>query len=205
MTDAKEKADAYDYQSNITGIDWKKMNTDITTECGRGKRGKLSIQDTIEQMLLTDSTNEYVIFDHGTGEIADYITIKVSGNGIKVALYHAKGMKGATYNNSVTDIYEVTGQAIKSLIWFSTRGRLVDKMSDRKRSGHCIMKRGDFSSLVSLLTDSSFQVRGEVIVVQPGLSKGNDMPDKLQEVLASADTYIRHSGKMSGMKIWGSD
>lgn len=205
MTDAKEKADAYDYQSNITGIDWKKMNTDITTECGRGKRGKLSIQETIEQMLLADSTNEYVIFDHGTGEIADYITIKVSGNGIKVALYHAKGMKGATYNNSVSDIYEVTGQAIKSLIWFSTRGRLVDKMRDRKRSGRCIMKRGDFSTLVSLLTDSSFQVRGEVIVVQPGLSKGNDMPDKLQEVLASADTYIRHSGKMSGMKIWGSN
>lgn len=205
MTTAKEEAIAYDYQSNITGIDWERMNTDITTECGKGKKGKRSIQDTIEQMLLDDSANEYIIFDHGTGEIADYITINIMGNSVNVALYHVKGMKGVRYNNSVTDIYEVTGQAVKSLIWFSTRGRLVEKMSDRKRSGHCIMRRGDFSTLMRLLTDSSFRIRGEIVIVQPGLSKGNDMPYKLQEVLAAADTYIRHSGKMSGMKIWGSN
>ena len=46
------------------------------------------------------------------------------------------------YNNSVGDVYEVSGQAIKSVTWFTTKGKLLEKFTSRHNAGHCIVKKG---------------------------------------------------------------
>ena len=72
---------------NIVPIDWKMYKTDIRTECSANGSSKVSIQDTIRQILENDSDCDYLIFDHGSGEIADFIAIKETDNAIQISLY----------------------------------------------------------------------------------------------------------------------
>jgi len=207
ITSANEGIKVYD-NSQIVNIDWKLYNTNIKKEIkdDTNKDGKKSIQETIEEILLADSENEYVIYDHGNGEIADYISVKKDDmKQYIVSLYHAKAMNGSEYNNSVNDVYEVCGQAVKSLMWFKNRATLIDKIYNRNLHGHCIMKRGNLSELIKVLKNSTFRVMGKIYIVQPGLSKSRTMSDKVQEVLAAASTYISYSGNVIDMGVWGSD
>ncbi len=84
-----------------------------------------SIQDTLEQVLTSDESYKYIIYDHTKGEIADFITAKETENDFIIELYHVKKMNAAKYNNSVDDIYEVAGQAVKSIVWLKTKSRLL--------------------------------------------------------------------------------
>ena len=49
----------------------------------------------------------HIIFDHGIGEMADFITIEENGDFIYVEMYHCKAKKGRVYNSSVGDVNEV--------------------------------------------------------------------------------------------------
>ena len=102
----------------ITGVDWDKYQTDIRREFGKIIKGKKSIQDVLFEILNKNNDYTYLIYDHGTGEIADFITITENDNTIETALYHVKAMNGQNYNSDLKDIYEVTQQAIKSVIWY---------------------------------------------------------------------------------------
>ena len=45
---------------------------------------------------------------------------------------------------------------------------------------------------------------GYVVIVQPALSKSVPMPNKIQEVLAAASSYISRAGIVKGLEILGS-
>ncbi len=53
-------------------------------------------------------------------------------------------VRGKNFNSDLSDIYEVTQQAVKSTIWLKSRATLLDKIRYRRRSGRCEMKRGQF-------------------------------------------------------------
>lgn len=63
--------------SNIVAIDWiNKYGTDVTIEFNDKKHhptGK-SIQTTLKEILEDEQEAKYIIYDHGSGEIADFIT-----------------------------------------------------------------------------------------------------------------------------------
>lgn len=112
-------------------------------------------------------------------------------------------MKAKRFNSDVNDIYEVFQQAIKSTIWLKTKAVLLQKIIDRRISGNCIFKRGSLDALkVSLRSDKQFNA--VIYVVQPSISKSTSMPFKYQEVIAAANFYISHSGRVKELKIWGS-
>lgn len=198
--------DAISYdQNHIEAFDWESYNTDVGLEFGSSSTdGRVSIQDTIEKWLVADGKNTYILFDHGSGEIADYIAIQENDNQLIVRLFHAKKKSSAGYNSSVNDVYEVAGQAVKSITWLTTKGKFADKVSYRHQAGHCKAVRGDFKECIRALRDSSKQLTAFIVIVQPELSRSVKMPDKIQEVLAAAESYIKRAGKVQGLEILGS-
>ena len=187
-------------------INWEDYHTDKKLEFRKDSSDKrVSIQDALYQILEKDKKYKYIIYDHGTGEIADYITIHETENELVVELYHVKKMSSSSYNNSVGDVYEVSGQAIKSVIWFATKGKLIEKLTSRHSAGHCIIKKGnDFKTMIKELKSSSKVLRGAICIVQPGLKRSEEIPDKIQEVLAATDLYVKKAGKVNRLRIMGS-
>ena len=192
--------------SIIEGINWDNYETVLDLEFRKDdKDTRISIQDALLKILEADTRFKYIIYDHGTGEIADYITIHEANNELVVELYHVKKMSSASYNNSVGDVYEVCGQAIKSVTWFVTKGKLIDKLTSRHNIGHCIVKKGgDFKDIIKELKVSGKVLRGSICIVQPGIKKSKAMPKKIQEVLAATDSYVRKAGKVNKLRIMGS-
>lgn len=198
---------SYD-KNRIIDIDWDSYKTDVTVEfIKKGTRiadGKKSIQDSLREILVSDPKNKYILYDHGTGEMADYIAIQEETNQWIVKLYHVKKKSAAGYNNSMGDVYEVAGQAVKSIIWLSSAAKLIDKIRSRQKSSHCVPIKGDSKTLLKELRSGTKQLAGYIVIVQPGLSKTADMPAKIQEVLASATSYISRAGRVKGLEIMGS-
>lgn len=113
-------------------------------------------------------------------------------------------MSAKNYNSSIGDIYEVVGQAIKSTIWLKTKQTFLRKFKSRRKSGHCEFKKGEYDKFLQDMKQHDKVIRGNIVVVQPLICKNNDMPDKIQEVLAATNYYISNSGKVNSFEIWGS-
>ncbi len=192
-------------QSQIIPVDWDNYGTDVSVEFRTEKtKTAVSIQDTLKVILQNNPENKYILYDHGSGEIADYIAIQEDENRLIIRLYHVKRKSAAGYNSSMADVYEVAGQAVKSITWLVTKGKFADKVSDRHKSGHCQLLDGDFKDFIRILRATKKQIVGYIVIVQPSLSKSVPMPDKIQEVLAAATSYISRAGKVKGLEILGS-
>ncbi|SCY26700.1 DEAD/DEAH box helicase [Alkaliphilus peptidifermentans] len=192
---------------NIISIPWKeKYGTNVTLEFKNKKtkkKGK-SIQDTLFEVLMDNSNLDYIIYDHSTGEIADFITIENKESEVEVILYHVKAMSAKNFNSSLSDIYEVTGQSVKSIIWLKTKSTFLQKIKVRRKSGHCEFKKGDYEVFLRDIKQQDKLFRGKIVAVQPSISKSVAMPEKIQEVLAATRYYISNSGKVKSFEIWGS-
>ena len=191
--------------SKIQGIDWHSLNVDTSLEYRLSMTDKrVSIQDGLEKMLQSDLNNTFIVFDHGTGEIADYIAIQDKGNELLISLYHVKKMSAQTYNSSVDDIYEVCGQAAKSITWFMPRGKLPERMIQRKKHRTKFMIKGDFDQMIQFLRDTNKLIRGQIVIVQPSISASVELSDKYAEVLGATSDFITRAGKVNKFLIMGS-
>ena len=190
----------------ITSIDWDEYNTDISTEFGESTiPNKVSIQDALFSILNEDESNKFILYDHGTGEIADYITIKEIKEELRIELFHVKKKVAKSYNNSVGDVYEVVGQAMKSVMWFKSKATFIDKLIERNNGNHAIVKKGEkFGDLIRFLRSSGKILRGDISIVQPGISASMDISPAVQEILTAANKYVKRAGKVDTLKIYGS-
>ena len=192
---------------NIITIPWKeKYDTDVSMEFRTSKtrkKGK-SVQDTLQEILIENVELDYIIYDHSSGEIADFITVQSKEMEFEVALYHVKAMGAKNYNSSIVDIYEVVGQAIKSTIWLKTKSTFLQKISSRRKVAHCTFIKGEYENFLKDMKQQDKVLRGKIVAVQPSICKSMDIPDKIQEVLAATNYYINNSGKVKSFEIWGS-
>jgi len=192
---------------NIITIPWKeKYETNVSIEFRTSKtrkKGK-SIQDTLREVLFENVELDYIIYDHSSGEMADFITIQSKEKEFEVTLYHVKAMGAKNYNSSIRDIYEVVGQAIKSTIWLKTKSTFLQKIRSRRKSDHCVFIKGEYENFLKDMKLQDKVLRGKIVVVQPSICKSMDIPDKIQEVLAATNYYISNSGKVKSFEIWGS-
>jgi len=151
-----QELEIYDMK-NICIIKWEDINVDISLECGSTDNGQISIQEGLRKYLEDKSKFSHIIFDHGTGEIADFVTFEELDKFINVEMYHCKAMKGKKYNSSVSDVYEVAQQAIKSTIWVSSKAMLLKKINDRvSRASSEKFIRGEFKTLKKILQKFNF-------------------------------------------------
>ncbi|MBN1469164.1 MAG: DEAD/DEAH box helicase family protein [Fusobacteriaceae bacterium] len=198
----RESQIAFNYDC-IEDVDWDKYNTDISKEFGDSKiDGKISLHDSIKKLLLDDPEFDYIIYDHSSGEIADFITFNVKSDKILVCLYHVKAMKSTGYNSSATELYEVCGQSVKSSMWLKDRKTLLKKILDRRNAGNCVFIRGNLNDCKSDLNSNKW-LRGNIIAIQPGVSKSKPFQDKVTNVISASEEYLRNVGYIENFKLWG--
>lgn len=190
-------------QNRVVVFDWDEPNADITKEAEGAPKGKVTIQEAIKEHLLQGEQYSHIFFDHGPGEIADFLTFRPEGSFIKVELYHCKAMKGKQYNSSVEDVYEVAQQAVKSTVWIKSKTALLTKIQARiKGSSTSAFLRGDLKTLKALL-QSQKAMETMIYIVQPAVSKETTMNEPFGKVLSAAAFYIRHTGRAKELKIIG--
>lgn len=189
--------------AKISPIDWPAAGIDPTTE-KRSVRtdGLRSVHEFVEEQL--EATNAKVIlFDDDTGELADYVAISFSDDEMFLDLYHCKGAGGLGGGDRVNDVYEVVGQAMKSIFVAMDSKRLSEHVERRVTRPHpSRFVRGsieDFNELLDAARHRSRHVR--MIVVQPGVSQAG-LSEKLAGLLSMGDDALLRAG--CRFEVWGS-
>ena len=171
----KHKADEIPENLMYT-LAWE--NVDLSKESQHSKPYATdSIQYYVSQKIL--SKFEYLIDDDGSGEIADLVGINNSDRFIDITLFHLKFAKGGKVSNSIENLYQVCGQAQKSVRWKYVGGhkffdhilRRNEKKEQQGRSSSLL--KGTIKDFIKLREEASNkkELRFHVVIVQPGMSK----------------------------------
>lgn len=169
-------------ESKIIRWDWS--GTDIRKESQGIEKEIDSIQYRVIQELLKD--NYDVVFnDDGPGEAADVVAIKASETNIEVAFYHCKYSSSDRPGRRIGDLYEVCGQAQKSIRWMENITKLFAHLLRRgvRKRGEETLNRYELGSERDLIKFKGMSqitpVQLSVFIVQPGLST-SPSSDQLQ-------------------------
>ena len=175
------KIEAWDW----TGIDLRKESQG---EC----KDPTSIQARVIKELK--SRGYTIIFDDDRkGEAADIVAIRLTGDSatpsIEVEFYHCKYSLESTPGQRIKDLYEVCGQAQKSISWISSPERQTDIFTHllrrealrREAGGASRFEFGNQDLLLTIREMSIMQpVSLRIYIVQPGVSKANATRDQLE-------------------------
>jgi superfamily II DNA or RNA helicase len=151
--------------------------------------GGLTVHERVRKELEAGD-EDIIIYDHGTGELADFITLKKGDDAVFTRLYHCKGSGAAVPGARVDDLYEVCGQAQKSIAWTNLE-RLYNRIGQRKKAQFL---RGAFNDLTALIEQGkTLGKRFEVVVVQPGVSRAK-LSAAMSENLGATNDHVVGAG-----------
>jgi hypothetical protein len=174
--------------------DW--TDVDLGIESQGIEKNPESIQRRVIENLLADDPPWDVVFDDdGKGEVADIVALRKDGNTLHVHLVHCKYSHGAVPGRRVNDLYEVCGQAQKSVRWFDYPVRILKRL--RKRENDRInaglpsrFEAGTLSVVRDLINNwQQYEHHYSVTIVQPGLSKAQVEPAQL-DLLGATESYL---------------
>jgi len=181
--------------SSVRTIDWMAAAVDIGVEAGVAPVGSRSIQDWAEQDLRAEKF-EVVLHDHGQGEVADFICLRRDPDGrMGITLVHCKASSADRPGARVQDVYELAGQAVRSVPKLMDQEgleRAIGRRLNRPHPSRFVAGARQVldSCLRSMRTDGpAFHIR----IVQPGMSARAASMDVL-ELLGAVDTYCRENG-----------
>jgi superfamily II DNA or RNA helicase len=196
LTILKGKFDPYP-KEKIQTWEWKRVNfrkesQGITKEID-------SIQYRVIEKLKKRSY-QIIFDDDDSGEAADIVTINVEERSNKekcicVEFYHCKFSLGDTPGGRIKDLYELCGQAQKSIHWMEDPFKLFAHLlrrEPRKEKGQEISRfeRGDADDLFEIMEMSRvYAVELKIFIVQPGLSKLKATPSQL-ELLSVTENHL---------------
>lgn len=196
---------AYLYERNNTE-DWDWAGVDISVESQTSNKIANSIQYHTIQQIKDDY--DVVFDDDGAGEVADVVAIKNNDDKeLIIDLFHCKycaKKNGITAPGArVDDVYQVAGQAEKSIKWFADKEKLIVRLMERERSR---LKQGkssridkgryeDLIHLAKVARYASFKLG--VAIVQPAISKAKVSNEQLS-ILGATAAYI---DEISGVKL----
>jgi superfamily II DNA or RNA helicase len=177
-------------------LDW--TGTDLSKESQKPEKREDSIQRrAIRQLLAEDPPWDLILDDDGSGEIADIVALRVDPDGLVVRLVHCKYAHGATPGARVDDLYEVCGQAQKSVAWRRSDLRpFFKRLDDRarrkqKRDGVSPFEAGSAKKLYEIREQALVLPRRmEIVIAQPGLSASRATRSQL-DILGSTESYLR--------------
>jgi hypothetical protein len=173
---------------------WDWGTTQIHSESMRAERNP----DTVQGFTYSKIENDYTFIfnDDGAGEIADLVAIKESKDAIFVDLYHCKYCPGADQPGArVSDVYEVCGQASRSVKWLHTEEKFFNRLLERYQyslsKGFDRILKGepvDLELLRNKCHDHEMIFR--FVIVQPAISAAKISADQLA-VLGTSYSYIK--------------
>lgn len=176
---------------------WDWRTTKIHKESMRAEANLETVQGFTFSKIKGDYT---VIFnDDGSGEIADLVAIRENKGAIYIDLYHCKfcPMKdgAATPGARVEDVYEVCGQASRSVKWLYTHEKFFDRLMDRYQKslpkGFNRILQGDPKQLELLRNKChDHEMIFRFVIVQPAISASKVSAAQLA-VLGTSYSYIK--------------
>jgi len=175
---------------------WDWTGVDITVESQGQAKNPASIQYRVIQTLQNDGY-DVIVDDDAPGEAADVVAIRIEEQAIAVNLYHCKFSKEEKPGKRVKDLYEVCGQAQKSIHWMDKDkpsqlfGHLLRRDQNRLKAGQASrLEKGTKEDLLRITQLSrSRPVRISVSIVQPGLSRNRASREQL-ELLSVTENYL---------------
>lgn len=179
-------------REDIVGFDWR--GTDIRKESmGYGKE-----LDSIQWRWFNKIQNDYdvIINDDGKGESADLIGLKLADNSILLTLVHCKYSGSDEPGARLKDLYEVCGQAQRSIRWkhlnLSYLYHHIKRREEKWRQrGYSRFLKGNIKDLAAIKERSrTTRIRFNVTIVQPGLSVAQ-VNDEGLKLLGSTALFIK--------------
>jgi len=184
--------------STVTTRDWSGTNIRVESQ-GESKR-----TDSIQRAIIEEATAQAPLLlfdDDGSGEVADVVGIFDHDEYVMVRLYHCKFAKADKPGLRVAEIYELCGQAQKSVKWAGSVKKLVEHLKKREinRIKNSKATRFEVGGLQQLITFMAIakqkRVRFEVVLVQPGISKvdltdGSERASSMLRVLGATAAYL---------------
>ncbi|WP_042473058.1 DEAD/DEAH box helicase [Bacillus ndiopicus] len=185
-------------QDSFFAIDWNGLGVNIRSESQGRERKADSIQyATIHNIV--DQTADIIFDDDGSGEIADIVSIKIDMEQQKVLfhLYHCKYSHGEHPGARVLDLYEVCGQAEKSIMWNDNVLEIIQRMIEREKIrqkdyDETRFEKGDVQILHMLkkIVKSGFETEFEISIIQPGVSIAK-ITSSMKQIILATDTYLK--------------
>lgn len=186
---------------------WKWDGIDLTKE----SQGIAKESDTVQFRVIEElkKRNYDVIFDDDdAGEAADVVAVRVEEKSdvqrlIHVEFYHCKFTKKEP-GRRVKDLYEVCGQAQKSIRWMYSHEKQVELFTHllrrepkRDESGEATrFEKGDRDELIKIREMSRLcPIKLSIFVVQPGLSKQEATVEQL-ELLSVTENHLMETYKL---------
>ena len=181
--------------AKIEALDW--TGIDPRKESQGPARDADSIQARTIEHLLGLADWDLVIDDDGPGEIADVVALAADDNELHVVLAHCKYSSGDSAGARVADLYELCGQAQKSVRWRRSVDYMLRQLIRRERKrgqlGRSGLIHGDHAALYRLQERARMlRPRLTIVLAQPGLSKAQ-VSDSQLELLASTEVYLHET------------
>ena len=172
---------------------WEWSGTNLSVESQGPHRDPASIQRRVIETLLAGDY-DVVFDDDGTNEAADVVAIRADDERLSVRLFHCKYSSDGTVGNRVADLYEVCGQAQRSVHWKGDRSRLLDHLGRREglaqQRGRTRFEKGDSAVLAAISRQVRFlEADFEIVIVQPGVSRAG-LTDGQRDLLATTQLYL---------------
>jgi len=172
----------------------KWTNVDIRKESQGVERKSDTIQYHVIQNLIASGNYCLIFDDDGAGEIADIIAIIDSDQKLIFQFYHCKYAHGDKPGARVSDLYEVCGQAEKSVKWCQDKREIITRLrkreSFRSSNGGTRFEVGNLRKLKEI--NNKMRVRPvevEIFIVQPGLS-ASAVTDDMKRLLSGTSSYL---------------
>ncbi|MFG1782644.1 DEAD/DEAH box helicase [Rhodococcus oryzae] len=180
----------------LTPLNWE--GTTFTVESQTKNKLTHSIQfRAIADLKAEAKSWDIIIDDDGSGEIADVVALRIDNEGLLIRLVHCKYSHGDTAGARVADLYEVCGQAQKSIMWRRSDLRPFFRTLEararqkQKRDGVNPFEVGNIKKLYEIQERALvLRRRMEMVIVQPGLSVSKATTQQL-DLLASTQAYLK--------------
>lgn len=187
-------------KDRISYIDWNGINL-ANESMGVNPIIQDSIQFRMVEWIKQNVECDIIYDDDFSGEIADLITIKIEESKLKIGLYHLKYAIKGLVSNQIKNLYEVCGQAQKSVNWKHKEGKeFINHLLRRKTKiwnnqvSDRILK-GSIEDLENLLSIAKqrIPIEFQIFIVQPSVSKEN-VSDDILTLLGVTENYIKEIG-----------
>jgi hypothetical protein len=185
--------------------DWTGVNITHESKWKGGVARTESVQHFVISQLLADPTFVIVIDDDDSGEAADVIAIRDTGDRVEVHLFHCKFSGSTNASSRADDLYVVCGQAQKGVVWTLDFQRLVEHIVHRQNKNlggrPTRFERGTLKDLYRIQRATRKALpEYSMIVVQPGVSKSAFKPEH-SALLGATSLFLRQRLNTS-LKVW---
>lgn len=155
-------------------IDWSNCATwieyDIEETDDDDATRLIDIHQWTEEFIMTNGEDGQIIFyDHGSGEIADYVQIEADSK--TISYYHCKKAKKDRASGArLSSIRDVVEQVLRSVSWIADSrlpSEMVRRASETENS-HFVVNEEPFQQVKSGFTPMKWEFR--VVIVHPGIN-----------------------------------